>query len=38
MIAYMIEIQNQNLLIFLSLNLTSLSQVARLNAVYIFIL
>ena len=38
MIAYMIEFQNQNSLIFLSLKLTSLSQVAKLNAVYIFIL
>ena len=36
MIAYVIEIQN--LLIFISMNLTNLSQVAKLNSVYFVIL
>ena len=36
MIAYMIEIKDQNLLISNSMNLTNLSQVAKLNYVYIF--
>ena len=35
MIVYMIKIQN--LLVFISVNMTNLSQVAKLNSVYIFI-
>ena len=38
MIAYIIEIRNQNSLIYNSVNLTNLSQVAKLNSMYIFIL
>ena len=38
MVAYIINIQNQNSLIFNSVNLTILSQAAKLNSVYIFIL
>mgnify|MGYP001795648767 CR=1 FL=1 len=38
MVAYMIKIQNQNSLIFNSVNLTNLRQVAKLSSVYIFIL
>ena len=37
-IAFIIEIQNQNLLIFNPVTLTNLSQVAKLNSKYIFIL
>ena len=38
MIEYQLKFKNQNLLIFNSMNLTNLSQVAKLNSVYIFIL
>ena len=38
MIAYIIEIKTQNSLIFNSVYLTYLSQVAKFNSVYIFIL
>ena len=36
MIAYVIDIQKSNLLVFDSMNLTNLSLVAKLNSVYIF--
>ena len=36
MIAVIIEIKNQELLIFTFVNLTNLSDVAKLNSVYIF--
>ena len=38
MIAYIIEIQNQNSLIFISLKSTNLIKVANLNYVYILIM
>ena len=37
-IAYIMKFENQNSLIFNFVNLTNLSQVAKLNSVYIFIL